>query len=143
MTSLASVETFRQVPVSSPLSDSMSLLGRILIAAIFLLSGVSKLSNPAAVIGYIESVGLPLPALALAAAVLVEVVGGAALVIGYQTRAVAAALAVFTVVTAFAFHNQLGDQNQFIHFFKNIAMAGGLLQVFAFGAGGWSVDARR
>lgn len=125
------------------LSASASLTGRVLLSAIFLLSGVSKISAPAGMIGYIESVGLPFPTLALAIAILVEVVGGIALILGYRTRLVAAGLAVFSVATALAFHNQLGDQNQFIHFFKNIAMAGGLLQVVAFGTGRFSLDARR
>ncbi|MBA1275421.1 DoxX family protein [Stutzerimonas azotifigens] len=125
------------------ISASAALAGRVLLSAIFILSGVSKISAPAGMIGYIESVGLPFPTLALALAILVELVGGVALVLGYRTRLVAAGLAAFTVVTALAFHNQLGDQNQLIHFFKNIAMAGGLLQVVAFGAGRFSLDARR
>lgn len=122
---------------------SASLVGRVLLSAIFVLSGLSKISAPAGMIGYIESVGLPFPTLALAIAILVEVVGGAALILGYRARLVAAGLAAFSVATALAFHFQLGDQNQFIHFFKNIAMAGGLLQVVAFGAGRFSLDARR
>jgi putative oxidoreductase len=117
--------------------------GRILISMIFLLSGFSKLSAPAMTIGYIEAVGLPFPTLAFATALVVEIIGGLALVLGYQTRMVAAALAIFSVVTALSFHNDLADQNQFIHFFKNIAMAGGLLNVVAFGAGKFSIDGRR
>ncbi|WP_392397221.1 DoxX family protein [Pseudomonas corrugata] len=128
---------------ASTLSSSVALSGRILLSAIFLLSGVSKISASAGMIAYIESVGLPFPSLALAIAILVEVGGGIALILGYRTRLVAAGLALFSVATALAFHNQLGDQNQFIHFFKNIAMAGGLLQVVAFGAGRFSLDARR
>ena len=123
--------------------DSASLIGRILLSAIFILSGVSKLAAPAMMVGYISSVGLPLPQVALVLAIIVEVGGGLALIAGYRTRLVAAGLALFSVVTALAFHNALGDQNQFIHFFKNIAMAGGLLQVVAFGAGRFSLDARR
>ncbi|WP_460105489.1 DoxX family protein [Pseudomonas sp. S3_H06] len=125
------------------LTASASLAGRVLLSAIFLLSGISKISAPAGMIGYIESVGLPFPTLALALAIFVEVAGGVALILGYRTRLVAAALAVFSIATALVFHSQLGDQNQFIHFFKNIAMAGGLLQVVAFGAGRFSLDARR
>lgn len=122
---------------------SASLIGRILLSAIFILSGMSKLAAPAMMIGYIGSVGLPFPQLALALAVIVEIGGGLALIAGYRTRTVAAVLALFSVVTALAFHSALADQNQFIHFFKNIAMAGGLLQVVAFGAGRFSLDARR
>ncbi|NVZ23719.1 DoxX family protein [Pseudomonas costantinii] len=122
---------------------SVSLIGRILLSTIFVLSGVSKLAAPAMMVGYISSVGLPFPQLALALAVIVEIGGGLALIAGYRARAVAAVLALFSVATALAFHNALADQNQFIHFFKNIAMAGGLLQVVAFGAGRFSLDARR
>lgn len=122
---------------------SAALVGRLFLAAIFILSGFSKLAAPAMMIGYIGSVGLPFPTVALALAVIIEIGGGVALIAGYRTRAVAAVLALFSVVTALAFHNALADQNQFIHFFKNIAMAGGLLQVVAFGAGRFSLDARR
>lgn len=128
---------------SSSLNAVLPLVGRIGIAAIFVLSGLSKLAAPAATIGYIQSAGLPLPQVGLAIAILVELVGGAALVLGYRTRIVAAVLAVFSIATALAFHSALGDQNQFIHFFKNVAIAGGLLNVIALGGGAWSLDARR
>lgn len=122
--------------------DSLALVGRILLAAIFILSGVSKLTGPEATIAYIASAGLLLPQIALGGAIVVELLGGVALVIGIKTRLVAAALAVFSLVAAAFFHNALADQNQFIHFFKNIAMAGGLLQVVAFGPGRLSLDRR-
>ncbi|MFC3174020.1 DoxX family protein [Novosphingobium bradum] len=114
--------------------------GRVMLAAIFLLSGVSKIADPAAALGYIASAGLPLPHLALAGAIAVEVLGGLALVAGYRARLVSLALAGFSLVTALAFHAALGDQNQFIHFFKNVAMAGGLLQIAAFGPGRIAID---
>lgn len=120
----------------------VSLGGRVLIAPLFLLSGLTKLGAPAATIGMIASVGLPFATLGFAAAVLVEVVGSIALLLGYRTRAVAAVMALFTVAAAIAFHNNLADQNQFIHFFKNVSMAGGLLQIVAFGAGRFSLDGR-
>ena len=119
------------------------LAGRVLLAAIFLLSGISKISDPAGTIGYINMVGLPFPSLSYGAAVVTEIGGGGALILGFQTRIVALVLALFSIVTAVTFHNNLSDLNQFIHFFKNIAMAGGLLQVVAFGAGRLSLDARR
>ncbi|WP_294122872.1 DoxX family protein [Sphingomonas sp.] len=139
-TSFAIAETG---PRSATYSDSISLVGRILIAAIFLLSGASKLADPAGTIGYIASAGLPLPQLGFVAAAAVETLGGLALVVGYRTRIVALVLAIFSLAAALAFHSALADQNQFIHFFKNIAMAGGLLQVTAFGGGRYSLDARR
>jgi putative oxidoreductase len=119
------------------------LVGRLLIAAIFLLSGLSKLAAPAGTIGYIQSAGLPLPTLGYAVALATELGAGLLLVLGYRTRLAAAWLALFSLATAFGFHHDLADQNQFIHFFKNIAIAGGLLQVVAFGAGPLSIDARR
>jgi len=115
--------------------------GRVLLAIIFLLSGFSKLAAPADTIGYIAASGLPLPAVAYAVAVLVEVGVAIALVAGYQTRAAAAVIAAFSLATAFGFHFNLADQNQFIHFFKNVAIAGGLLQIVAWGGGALSVDA--
>jgi putative oxidoreductase len=124
-------------------ADYAALTGRILIAPLFLLSGIAKLSAPAATIGMIASTGLPFATLGFALAVLVEVVGGLALIAGYRVRPVAAIMAIFSVAAALAFHANLADQNQFIHFFKNFAMAGGLLQIVAFGAGRISFDARR
>ena len=127
---------------TNPVRDIAPFIGRVFISAIFLLSGFSKLANPAGTIGYIQSAGLPLPELALGVAIVVEIVGGLLLIAGYRTKLVAAALALFSLVAAFGFHFQLADQNQFIHFFKNVAMAGGLLQVVALGAGRLSLDNR-
>jgi putative oxidoreductase len=117
-------------------------IGRILLAAIFVLSGFGKLMAPAATIGYIESSGLPFATLGLAIAIAVELGGGLLLAAGYKTRLVAAVLAGFSIVTGLAFHHAIGDQNQMIHLLKNFAMAGGLLQVVAFGAGAYSIDNR-
>ena len=139
----AAIASTAPLATSTTFNSSASLLGRILLSAIFILSGISKISAPTMMIGYIGSVGLPFPELALAAAIAVEILGGAALIAGYRTRLTAGLLAVFSVVTALIFHSALADQNQFIHFFKNIAMAGGLLQIVAFGAGRFSLDARR
>lgn len=118
-------------------------IGRLLLASIFMLSGFSKLGAPEATQGYIASVGLPVPMLAYLAAIVAEVGGGILLVVGYRARVVSLLLAAFTVATALFFHRDFGDQNQMIHFLKNIAIAGGLLQIAAFGAGSFSLDARR
>ncbi|GIZ50294.1 DoxX family protein [Noviherbaspirillum aridicola] len=124
-------------------ASTLPLIGRILLAAIFIISGLGKIAAPAATAGYIAAMGLPLPALGVALAIAVEVGGGILLVLGFQTRLVALLLAAFSVVTGLVFHNAIGDQNQLIHLLKNFAMAGGLLQVAAFGAGLYSLDARK
>lgn len=124
-------------------AEAAPLVGRLMLSAIFVVSGLSKAAAPAATIGYIDTVGLPFPVLGFVAAVLVEVVGGLMLALGYRTRLAAAAIAVFTLAAAVAFHADFGDQNQFIHFMKNVALAGGLAQVVAFGAGRFSLDALR
>jgi len=124
-------------------SNAVALVGRVLLAAIFLLSGAGKLADPGATIAYISAAGLPLARLAFAGAVLIELGGGVALILGYRTRIAATALALFSLLAAISFHSALADQNQMIHFFKNIAIAGGLLQVVAFGGGRLSLDARR
>lgn len=120
----------------------LPLLGRIMIGAPFVMSGVGKLAAPAATIGYITAMGLPVPPLAYVVALLVELGGGLLLLSGYRARFVSLAMAVFCVVTALSFHHNFADQNQMIHFLKNVMMAGGLLQIAYFGAGAFSLDAR-
>jgi putative oxidoreductase len=127
---------------SSRSQDRIALAGRVLIAAIFVMSGLGKVAAPAATLAYMKAAGLPLAPLGLAGAALIELGGGLALILGYRTRAAATLLAGFAMVTALVFHSALSDQNQLIHFFKNVAMAGGLLQVVAFGGGRFSLDAR-
>ncbi|MCP3445615.1 DoxX family protein [Bradyrhizobium sp. CCGUVB14] len=119
-----------------------SLLGRLLIGLPFVFTGVGKLASYGATTAYIASAGLPVPPAAYAIAVLVELGGGLLLIAGYQARSVALALAVFSLATAVVFHGNFADQNQMIHFLKNVMMAGGLLQIVAFGAGALSLDAR-
>ena len=121
---------------------ALPLIGRILLATIFIMSGVGKLAAPAPTQGYIAAMGIPAPLLAYFAAVVFELGGGLLLLVGYRTKAVAVALALFCVFTALVFHHALGDQNQMIHFLKNLAMAGGLLQVAAFGPGRIGLDSR-
>ena len=116
--------------------------GRLLIGLPFAMSGLSKLAAIGPTTDMIRAAGLPLPPFALALAVVVELGGGLLLVAGFQTRIVAAVLALFALATAFSFHSNFADQNQMIHFLKNVMMAGGLLQIVAFGAGALSVDNR-
>ena len=119
---------------------SIALAGRILIGVLFFMSGLSKLAAPAATQGYIAAVGLPAPVVAFALAATVEILGSSLLVAGVRTRFVAGGMAVFTLATALTFHRNFADQNQMIHFMKNIAIMGGLLQVVALGGGKFSVD---
>lgn len=124
-------------------SDRTAAFGRILIAALFLMSGIGKIAAPAATLGYINSVGLPAPLLAYLGSTLAEVGGGLLLILGFRVRPVATGMAIFTMITAFVFHTNFADQNTMVHFLKNVAITGGLLQVAAFGAGSFSLDARR
>jgi putative oxidoreductase len=123
-------------------TDTTALVGRVLIGVLFLMAGLSKLAAPAATQGYIAAAGLPAPVAAYFVAVFVELVGSVLLLAGFRVRVVAAGLAVFTLLTAVSFHNNFADQNQMIHFLKNFAIMGGLLQVVAFGAGRFSLDHR-
>jgi putative oxidoreductase len=113
---------------------------RALLAALFLVSGIQKLFVPAMIQGYIASAGLPFPSVVYAITVAIEVGAGALLLVGLRTRLTAGVLAGFTVAAALIFHRALGDPNQFVHFMKNLAIAGGLLHVAAVGAGSFSVD---
>lgn len=130
------------------LQNPLSLAGRLLIAALFLPAGIGKVAGFAGTVGYISSVGLPLPQLAAVIAIVVEVGGGLALIAGFGTRLVALALAVFTLAASVSFHAYwaVPAEQQFMQqllFFKNIGVVGGLLTLAAWGAGAWSVDARR
>jgi putative oxidoreductase len=117
-------------------------IGRILIGGIFAMSGLTKVSAYAATTAMITAVGLPLAPLGWAVALVVEIGLGLLLLIGFRARPVAAALAVWCVVTAVFFHRNFADQNMMIHFLKNIMIAGGLLQIVHFGAGALSLDSR-
>jgi len=128
--------------------NTVALAGRILLALIFVISGFGKIGGFEGTVGYIASKGLPFAALGAVIAIVVEFLGGIALILGLYTRWVALAMALFTLAAAVFFHNfwavpaeQMMNQN--IHFMKNISIIGGLLTVFAFGAGAFSLDARR
>jgi len=130
------------------LQKPLSLVGRILLALLFVPAGISKIGGFAGTVGYIGSVGLPLPTLGAVIAIIVEVGGGLLLLAGFGTRLAALALAVFTLVATFFFHNFWAVpadmvMMQQLMFFKNIAVVGGLLMVAANGAGSWSLDSRR
>lgn len=119
-------------------SNYTASLGRLMIAAIFLASGFQKILTPEQTQQYITAAGLPQPVAAYWAAVAIELIGGLALILGFGIRFAALVLAVFSLTAAAFFHTHFSDQNQVVNFLKNIAIAGGLLQVVAFGSGGAS-----
>ena len=130
------------------LQNFFSLAARLLMVVMFLPSGISKLTGFSGTVGYIASVGLPLPAVGAVLALLVEIIGSVALVAGFGTRIAAVLLAVFTLAASIFFHAFWAvpaDQAMVTQllFFKNIAVVGGLLAIAANGAGSWSLDARR
>jgi putative oxidoreductase len=133
---------------SNSAQDALALVARVLFVVMFLPAGIGKLTGFSGTVGYIASVGLPLPALGAAVALAVEVLGSLALLAGFGTRVAALVLAAFTLVASVFFHAYWAvpaDQafvTQLL-FFKNIAIVGGLLALAANGAGRWSFDARR
>jgi putative oxidoreductase len=128
--------------------SALNLIGRILIVALFLPAGLSKLAGFEGTLGYFASLGIPAPTFALAATIVIEIVGGIALLVGFKTRLVAIILALFTLaaaVTGHAFWAAPADA-AFIAkllFFKNIAVMGGLLVLASAGAGSFSIDGRK
>jgi len=125
-----------------------TVFARLLLALMFVASGVPKLAGIEGTAGYIASVGLPAPQLLALGAGVLEVVAGTMLIVGWQARWAALALAAFTFVASVLFHNfwaQPADQAfvQQLMFMKNLAVIGGLLFVFAQGPGRVSFDARR
>ncbi len=115
--------------------DWLGLLGRFLMSAIFIQSGFMKATAPAATMAYLGTKGLPMPGAVYALSLLIELGGGLLFLVGYRARLVALVLAAWCVATAMVAHYHPGDQGQMIHFMKNLCMAGGFLQVAAFGAG--------
>ena len=131
--------------MSDSLRNLFALIGRIALAAIFIKSGYGKIGSFEGTVAAIGAAGLPLPQVGAVIAIVVELIGGLALALGFKTRWVALALALFTLVAGLFFHNywalaadkQIG---QSIHFWKNISIMGGMLVVAAFGAGRFSID---
>ena len=116
-------------------------VGRVFIALIFVMLGLNKIFNYGATAGWMDAIGAPGSLLPLV--IFLEVLGGLAIIVGWQTRWVALALAGFSVLSALIFHNNFADQNEMANFLKNIAIAGGFLSLFANGAGAWSLDNRK
>ena len=131
--------------VQSNVNDAVVLVGRILLAAIFIKSGFGKITGFEGTVGYIASKGLPLPQIGAIIAILVELGGGILLAIGFKARWAALAIAIFTLAAGILFHNYWAVEaaqrmGQEINFWKNVSMTGGLLLAYAFGPGRYSVD---
>jgi putative oxidoreductase len=121
--------------------DLAAPLGRVLLALMFVLAGVSKISGYSGMQGFMESMGVPGALLPLVIAV--ELLGGLALILGWHSRLAAFLLAGFTILATVIFHADLGDQTQYLMFMKNLSVTGGLLMIVSHGAGPFSLDNRR
>ena len=127
--------------------NAVALAGRILLAMLFVLSGYGKIAGFDGIAGYIASKGLPMPQVLAALTVALELGGGILLIVGYKTRWVALAFFLWLIPTTFIFHKYWGidaaqAQAQFNNFWKNVSIMGGMLLLFAFGPGAYSLDKR-
>ena len=123
------------------------LFARVLLCAIFLMSGFGKISDWQGTTGYMAAKGMPAVSLFLAGAILLELGGGLSLLLGFRARAGAAALTLFLIPATLIFHNfwafeGMDQRLQMINFLKNLAILGGLIQTMVYGAGAFSLDAR-
>jgi putative oxidoreductase len=133
---------------ASPAQDTLALIGRLVLAWFFVPAGWGKIAGFAGTVAYAASAGLPMPQVGVAAGLLIELLGGLMLLVGFKTRWAALALAVFSVAAAFFFHNywtlpEAQQTMQQLNFTKNLAIAAGLLAFAAFGPGRFSFDVRR
>jgi len=122
--------------------DWIALIGRVAMSYIFIYGGIGKAMNPSGTMAYFAKLGMPMPGAAYALTLAVEIGVAALFLVGFRARITGLILAVWCIATAFAAHYHPEDAGQMIHFAKNVAMAGGFLQVVAFGAGRLSVDRR-
>lgn len=126
----------------SSYKDMALLVGRILIAALFLIVFYNSVRNIAGTTGYLASLGMPAPGTAVYLKLAIELLGGLAILVGWQTRLAALVLIVFMVVATLFAHLNFADGNQMNHFLKNVAIIGGLLALYVSGPGAQSVDGK-
>jgi putative oxidoreductase len=129
-------------------ADTAALVGRILVALIFIISGFGKITGYAGTAGYMASKGLPMVDVLLPLTILVELGGGLLIAIGWKARWAAAAIFLFVIPVTLVFHNPVGlapaeAEEQMINLLKNVSIMGGMLGLFAFGPGGFSLDAKK
>ena len=120
------------------MTNTLDLIGRILISALFLLNGIFKINNYDGTIGWMESFGMP--GILIIPAIILEIAGPILIIIGYKTKLAAGLLSLFCIATAVIFHNDFADQMQFTSFLKNIALAGGFLLIVVNGSKDFSLD---
>jgi len=132
------MKTINQFIISN--SNYVAPAGRVLIAFMFVMSGLNKMNNYSNTVGWMEAMGVPGNLLPLV--IVLEVLGGAAIMIGWQTRIAAILFSAFSVMSAAIFHADFSDQNQMIHFMKNVSIAGGFLFLIVYGAGTYALDNR-
>jgi putative oxidoreductase len=130
-----------KLEASAPLAAAGLALGRLLLAALFILEGWSKLRGYQAAAAYMDRYGVP--SLLLPAVIALELGGGALIAVGWQTRLAALALAVFAALAAILFHGDISDRSHLLHVEKDLAIAGGLLVLAVAGAGSWSIEGNK
>ena len=134
--------------MNSKVQDSAALAGRILLALIFIISGYGKIAGYAGTAGYMASKGVPLVGILLPLTILIELGGGLLIALGWKARWAAAVIFLFVIPVTLVFHNPAGlapaeAQQQMINLLKNVSIMGGMLGLFAFGPGGFSLDAKK
>ena len=127
----------------SGFNDIALLIGRILIAVLFLIAAYNKFKGLGGTTGYFTKLGVPAPSVVAPVVAAFELVVGILLLVGFHTRLAALATAAFVVVAALLAHTNFADMNQLNHFLKNFAIAGGCLALFVAGPGVFSVDAKQ
>lgn len=132
--------TDQAMPRASSAQDVVPVIGRVLMSAPFIWAGYIKLITAAATQAFFAHLGLPLPVAAWGVAVVIELLGGLSLLLGFQARFVGSILAAWCIATALVAHTNFADPNMLTHFLKNVVMAGGFLYVAVFGAGGYTIQ---
>lgn len=127
----------------SSYNDIAILIARIFVAVLFLIAAYNKFKGLGGSTAYFTKLGVPAPSLAAPIVAAFELVAGILLLVGFKTRLVALALAIFVVIAALLAHTNFADGNQLNHFLKNLAIAGGCLALFVTGSGAYSIDAKR
>lgn len=134
--------SFQSETANSSLNSIAVLIGRVFISILFILAGWAKLTAISGTAGYFGSLGLPMPTVTAVLVGLIEFLGGLAILIGFQTRIAAVIVALFTIGAILVAHMDFSDGLNVMMAQKNLAIAGGLLALAAYGAGSYSVDAK-